>query len=296
MKLILEETRELENLITEETGTKNYYLSGIFSSPGEKNRNGRVYPRNIWEAEVRRYQTEIKNKTINTLGEYLHPPRSTVDPMKAVIRIIELKINEDGNVWGKAKVLNDNSEKTNKIKALIDEGMKIGISTRGVGSVGVNGIVETYKFITADIVDLPSDFNGNLSGIVEGFDVTNGILTEKEFKINDDGTILEQETIETSVKKLKNFGFEKTSSSFGVEIYEDQFENKVFYNTKESKIELDIDNKKLENKIKKLFSKETFISENEVREIIDESLEDFKAEVFSNIDRYLNEIIKKKED
>lgn len=195
MKLLLEASNLLigytEDEINESSGQteRNYYLSGICTTPGVKNRNGRTYPRNIWEREVTNYQKEIREKTINTLGEYQHPPRSTVDPMKAVIRITELSFKDDGNVWIKAKILNDNSEQTNKLKGLIKEGIKIGISTRGVGKVSATGIVEDFKLITADIVDMPSDYNAMLNGVVEGYKVINGTLQEKEFYIDENGCV-----------------------------------------------------------------------------------------------------------
>jgi len=191
MKLIIEDAVALDGSVEEEmnesSGTKerNYYLTGIFSTPDKKNRNGRVYPKNIWEREVNAYQKEIKNKTVNALGEWQHPPRSTVDPMKAVMRITELQIKSDGNVWGKCKILNNNSPETNAIKGLIKEGIKIGISTRGVGKVSPSGVVETYKMITADLVDMPSDYNASLDGIVEGVEFINGVAQDKDYMIDE---------------------------------------------------------------------------------------------------------------
>lgn len=191
MKLFMEEALSLDGTIEDElnesTGNaeRNYYISGIFSTPEVKNRNGRSYPRKIWETEVQKYQKEIKERSVNTLGEWQHPPRSTVDPLKAVMRIVELKINEDGNVWGKAKILNDNSEYTNKLKGLIKEGIKIGVSSRGVGKVSSTGVVEDFNLITYDAVDLPSDFNAMLNGVVEGVQIINGTVQDKEYYIDE---------------------------------------------------------------------------------------------------------------
>jgi len=191
MNLVIDNAIALDSSVEEElnessnTKEKNYYLSGIFSTPEKKNRNGRIYPKKIWEEEVAKYQNELKNNTVNTLGEWQHPPRAEVDPMKAVMKITELKINEDGNVWGKCKILNNNARETNVIKGLIKEGIKIGISTRGLGKIGKNGVVEKYKFITADLVDMPSDYNATLNGMVEGVNFKNGI-SEKEYTIEGD--------------------------------------------------------------------------------------------------------------
>ncbi len=174
MKYLIDEALIVESVVTEEvneaTGKKekNYYIEGIFSTPGQKNRNGRIYPLSLWEREVTKYQNEIKNNSINTLGEWEHPARSQVDPIQAVIKIIELKV-EDGLVKGKAKILNDNSEKTNKLKALIDEGMKIGVSSRGTGSVK-GDIVENFSLTTYDAVSSPSDYNANLVGLCESLE------------------------------------------------------------------------------------------------------------------------------
>lgn len=174
MKYLIDEALIVESVITEEvnesTGKKekNYYIEGVFSTPGQKNRNGRIYPLSLWEREVTKYQNEIKNNSINTLGEWEHPARSQVDPIQAVIKIIELKV-EDGLVKGKAKILNDNSEKTNKLKALIDEGMKIGVSSRGTGSVK-GDIVENFSLTTYDAVSSPSDYNANLVGLCESLE------------------------------------------------------------------------------------------------------------------------------
>jgi len=174
MKYLIDEALIVESVIAEEvnesTGKKekNYYIEGVFSTPGQKNRNGRIYPLNIWEREVTKYQEEIKNNSMNTLGEWEHPPRSSVDPLQAVMKIVELKM-DNGLVMGKAKILNNNSEKTNQLKALIDEGMKIGVSSRGTGSVK-GDVVENFSLTTYDAVSFPSDYNANLTGLCESLE------------------------------------------------------------------------------------------------------------------------------
>jgi len=216
MKLIMEGasllTGHFEDEMNEGTGSteRNYYISGIFSTPEAKNRNGRVYSRAIWEREVKKYQKEINEKTVNTLGEWQHPPRSTVDPLKAVLRIVELKLDETGNVVGKAKILNNNTEATNSIKGLIKEGIKIGVSSRGVGKVSATGVVEDFKLITYDAVDMPSDYNAMLNGMVEGYQFENGIMQDKEYQIDENGCIGEacsltpKEDITESGEEMEN--------------------------------------------------------------------------------------------
>jgi len=232
MKLIIEDAVGLDGSIQDELNEssgateRNYYLSGVFSTPDTKNRNGRIYSRAIWEREVAAYNKEIKNKTINTLGEYQHPPRSTVDPMKAVMRITELGFKDDGQVWGKCKILNNNSKETNAIKGLIKEGIKIGVSTRGVGKVSATGVVEEYKMITADLVDMPSNYGSDLTGVIEGVQLLNGIVQDKEYSIDENGCIGEACSIMTESrdskeisKKLKELNYELASSMGGQKIY-----------------------------------------------------------------------------
>lgn len=185
MKLILEDDKlDLESQVVESvnesTGQKKkeYFLSGVFSTAGVKNGNGRVYPRSIWEREVAAYQQKINENHINTLGEWEHPTRADVDPMKAVIKITELKLEGD-YVYGKAKIL-DNPD-GDRLKVLIDEGIKIDISSRGVGSVGRNGIVEEFKLITYDLVSKASNPGSHLTGIVEGMN----------YMVNESGDIVE---------------------------------------------------------------------------------------------------------
>ena len=203
MKYLVDEALLVESAIEEEVNEssgkkeKNYYIQGVFSTPGQKNRNGRIYPMNIWEREVAKYQNIIKENSINTLGEYEHPNRTKIDPLEAVMKIIELKI-DNGLVCGKAKILNNNSTKTNQLKALIDEGFKIGVSSRGVGTVK-GEIVENFSLLTYDIVAEPSDYNANLSGLMES-------MQDKNFLITESGEIKEvlvtQEPIQESKKEL----------------------------------------------------------------------------------------------
>jgi len=242
MKLITEKAIVLngysEEELNEATGIteKNYYISGIFSTPEAKNRNGRVYSRHIWEREVEKYQLEIQNVSKNTLCEYNHPPRTNVDEMKAVARIVELKMDSTGNVIGKAKILNDNTELTNKLKGLIKEGIKIGVSSRGVGKVSATGIVEDYKLITYDVVPDPSDYNAMLNGVVEGYTFENGVMLDKEFQIDESGCIGEicdmpnvsesstekcpiQEKIDMAISEVKNDIYNNISKYMEETIY-----------------------------------------------------------------------------
>lgn len=207
MKYLIDEALLVESAIEEELNEasgkkeKNYYIQGVFSTPGQKNRNGRIYPMNIWEREVQKYQQVIAENSINTLGEYEHPNRTKVDPLEAVMKIVELKM-DNGLVCGKAKILNNNSPKTNQLKALIDEGFKIGVSSRGVGSVK-GDIVENFSLLTYDIVSEPSDYNANLSGIMESMQDKNFLITEsgeiKEVQVEISG---KEENLDEANKKI----------------------------------------------------------------------------------------------
>lgn len=183
MQLIVEEAVEVScnAELNESTSEKSYYISGIFSTMGEKNTNGRIYPQHLWEEQVAAYQKNITSKTPESLMEYKHPPRDYVEPMEAVARIVELK-TEGKYVIGKAKLLNNpENPKIAQLKALIDEGIPIGVSSRATGEV-VNGIVTHFNLITYDIVPNPSDYNAYTKGLNESFE--NGILVGKTFGTN----------------------------------------------------------------------------------------------------------------
>lgn len=174
----------VESLNESGNTVKKYHIKGIYSTIGEKNRNGRVYPYPLWEEQVNHYQQYIQNGSINTLMEYEHPARTNVDQMQAVAKILELKISDDKKyVYGDA-VLLDN-EKANQIKSLIDNGIKISVSSRGVGSVK-DGKVQSFKLITYDIVPNPSDFNATMNGMCESHMLTEGVIEGLDFEIDGD--------------------------------------------------------------------------------------------------------------
>jgi hypothetical protein len=178
----------IEEVVNEATGatSKKYKIAGIFSTIGERNRNGRIYGRELWEGEVTKYQENFQTGSINTLMEWEHPARTNVDPMEAVAKITALKI-KDKYVMGEA-VLLDNP-KANQLKSLIDNGVKISVSSRGVGSVK-NGIVENFKLVTYDVVAAPSDYNATMNGLVESYQLNEGIIEDLSFSIDGYGNIV----------------------------------------------------------------------------------------------------------
>lgn len=192
----------VEESINETTGlpSKKYKIKGIFSTIGEKNRNGRIYPKHLWERNVKEYQEVIETGSINRLGEWQHPPRSNIDPMKGVIAIDKLYIDQTGKyVMGEATLLDN--EQARQLKSLIDNGIKLSVSSRSLGSVK-NGIVEDFKLITYDVVDTPSDYNATMNGLVESYQLNEGILMDKEFDIVDD-KIVEVKSGKSSKKSTK---------------------------------------------------------------------------------------------
>ena len=143
---------------------KKYKIRGTFSTIAERNRNGRIYPKQLWEREVLKYQDTIKSGSINRLCEWEHPARNTVDPMQAVACINKLWV-EGNKVLGEATILDN--ERGNQLKSLIDNGIKISVSSRGTGKVGAGGVVENFNLITYDLVSAPSDFGASMNGICE---------------------------------------------------------------------------------------------------------------------------------
>lgn len=178
----------VEETLDESTGkaSKKYKVNGIYSTKGVRNRNGRIYPDDIWETEVQKYQENFQNGSINLLMEWEHPARSTVDPMEAVAKIEKL-YTKGKYVMGEA-VLLDNP-KANQIKTLIDNGVKVSVSSRGVGSVK-NGVVENFKLVTYDLVASPSDYNATMNGMVESYQLHEGVVEDMNFQIDENENIV----------------------------------------------------------------------------------------------------------
>lgn len=178
-----------ETLINESNGNaeKHYKIKGIFSTIGEKNRNGRIYPRHLWEREVQKYQANFSNHSYNTLMEWQHPPRAEVDPMEAVGKITKLYI-EGKYVMGEAVLLNN--QKAEQLKSLIDNQIKICVSSRSVGSME-GDTVKDFNLITYDIVPNPSDYHAEMNGMCESHLMCEGIIQDLHFDIDENGHLVE---------------------------------------------------------------------------------------------------------
>ena len=202
MKLIfdIDSNSNIEKVdeINEATGEveKKYKIKGVFSTINTKNRNGRIYPEKLWKEQVEKYQDVIKSGSINTLMEYEHPARSNVDPMEAVAKINKLYI-EGKYVMGEAVLLNN--AKANQLKSLIDNGVKISVSSRGVGSV-VDSVVKDFNLITYDIVSNPSDYNATMNGVCESFKLNEGVIDDLHFDFDENGNIIKSTKLEESLE------------------------------------------------------------------------------------------------
>ena len=184
MKLITEEVQKVE-FITEGKGTtKKSYIKGIFLQAEQVNRNGRMYPLAIMEREVNRYNENFVQKG-RALGELGHPDGPTVNLDRVSHKICELY--KDGNNFiGKAQLLETPMGKI--AKSLISEGVCLGVSSRGVGSLiptneGYSVVGEDFMLSTAaDIVADPSAPDAFVQGIMEGKEWVweGGILREKQ--------------------------------------------------------------------------------------------------------------------
>ena len=209
MKLIREEIESVDFIVEERNGKKSLYIEGVFLQGNIKNRNGRMYPMETLRREVQRYS---ENHVVagRALGELGHPDGPTVNLDRVSHKIVSLKEN-GSNFIGKAKIL---STPMGKIaQSLIGEGVKLGVSSRGIGSLkmtkeGVNIVGDDFMLATAaDIVADPSAPDAFVEGIMEGKDWVwdGGILREKyaEKTYKQINTLVDQKALDE--KKLDLF-------------------------------------------------------------------------------------------
>lgn len=184
MKLIKELVEDVEFIAEETNGKKNYFIEGVFLQSNIKNRNGRVYPRHIMEKEVQRYSRDYVDQK-RSFGELGHPDGPTVN-LDRVSHMIT-KLSPDGdNYLGRAKIMD--TPMGNIAKNLLDEGAKLGVSSRGLGSLkmtptGINEVQDDFFLATAaDIVADPSAPDAFVQGIMEGREwmVVNGVWSYRD--------------------------------------------------------------------------------------------------------------------
>jgi len=210
MKLIREEIESVEFLVEQKNGKKSMYIEGVFLQGNIKNRNGRMYPMETLRREVARY-SENHVQAGRALGELGHPDGPTVNLDRVSHKIVSLK-ESGSNFIGKAKILNTPMGKI--ASSLIEEGVKLGVSSRGIGSLkqtreGYNVVGEDFMLATAaDIVADPSAPDAFVSGIMEGKEWVwdGGILREKyaEKTYKTINTLVDQKRLEENKLNLFN--------------------------------------------------------------------------------------------
>ena len=194
MKLIAEFTDNKLEVLTERTerGGKNHFIEGVFMQSETKNRNGRIYPKSVMERAVDRYVTE-QVKTGRAVGELNHPegPNINLDKVSHIIEKLDWSSND---VVGKARILE--TPMGNIVKGLLDGGVRLGVSTRGMGSLeernGTMFVKDDFILSTVDIVQDPSAPTAFVNGIMEGVEWVwnNGIIQSQVI-----------EKMETEIKK-----------------------------------------------------------------------------------------------
>jgi|TARA_B100000085_G_scaffold275734_1_gene293971 hypothetical protein len=199
MKLISEYYDSNLQVITEkkDNGKKDYIIEGVFMQADQKNRNGRIYEKKILEKAVGKYVTE-QVKTGRAVGELDHPAGPGINLDKVSHKITELRF-EGSDVIGKASILKTPMGKI--VEGLLEGGVKLGVSSRGMGSLeqknGVMRVKDDFILATVDIVQDPSAPEAFVNGIMEGVDWVwdNGILKAQEI-----------EKIETEIKTARGIG------------------------------------------------------------------------------------------
>lgn len=168
MKLITETTLGVNFLTEVKDGEKNYFIEGVFMQAETKNRNGRIYPAKVMGKEIERYNTEYVQQN-RAMGELGHPEGPTVNLERVSHIIKDLRV-EGNDIYGKAKIMDTPYGKI--VKNLMVEGAKIGVSSRGMGSLkehdGANIVQEDFMLAAVDVVADPSAPNAFVNGIMEG--------------------------------------------------------------------------------------------------------------------------------
>tara|TARA_R110000737_G_scaffold61022_3_gene87961 strand:- start:142 stop:798 length:657 start_codon:yes stop_codon:yes gene_type:complete len=196
MRLISEYHDSNLQVITEKKkdGGNSYVIEGVFMQADKKNRNGRIYDKSILEGAVNKYVTE-QVKTGRAVGELNHPEGPTINLDKVSHKITELRF-EGSDVIGKASILN--TPMGNIVTGLLEGGVKLGVSSRGMGTLvnkqGVSHVGKDFMLSTVDIVQDPSAPEAFVNGIMEGVEWVwnNGILCPQDI-----------EEIETEIKEAR---------------------------------------------------------------------------------------------
>lgn len=183
MKLICEVNEDIEIMTEENNGQKAYFIEGTFLQGDIKNRNGRVYEFKMLKDKVEQYRKEFVQQK-RAFGELGHPEGPTIN-LERVSHMISELAPDGKNFYGKAKIMDTPYGKI--VKNLMDEGAKLGVSSRGVGSLeeknGANYVKDDFRLSTAaDIVADPSAPDAFVRGVMEGREwiYENGLLVARE--------------------------------------------------------------------------------------------------------------------
>lgn len=192
LKEFVDSNSSIDMIVEETGGKKDLYIKGIFAEAELKNRNGRVYPKDVMKSAIDKYNEEyvLKGRAISELSH----PDGRPQPKPEFASHLVTELNMDGNtVYGKAKILN--TPNGNILKGLLEGGVKFGVSTRGLGSIseraGTRYVCSDYVITAIDAVTDPSSINAFVDAVNES----------QEWLITDDGRIVE--SIKKEIKKNK---------------------------------------------------------------------------------------------
>ena len=194
MKLITEHVEDLQYITEEKNGKKTFVIEGVFMQADKKNRNGRIYPREVLESAVDKYVTEQVSRG-RAVGELNHPEGPTINLDKVSHKITELRW-DGNNVIGKASILETPMGKI--VQGLLEGEVQLGVSSRGMGSLaqknGTNVVNADFMLNAIDVVQDPSAPEAFVNGIMEGIEwvIENGVFKQKQ----------EIDSFETEIRSL----------------------------------------------------------------------------------------------
>ena len=211
MKLITEHIDQELDIICEakKNGEKDYFIEGVFMQSNQKNRNGRVYEKKTLEKAVEKYVTE-QVKTGRAVGELNHPEGPTVNLDKVSHKINSLHW-QGNDVVGKASILKTPMGKI--VEGLLEGGVKLGVSSRGMGSLvaknGVQYVGDDFMLATVDIVQDPSAPSAFVNGVMEGVEWVweNGLIKPQGIELieTEIKSTSSQNLPEVEIRAFKNF-------------------------------------------------------------------------------------------
>lgn len=244
MILITEEITEAKYLVeADDKGHKNYFIEGIFMQTECKNKNGRFYPKSIVENEVGRYNKEYISQN-RAFGELGHPSGPGIN-LDRVSHIIKELYPDGNNFMGKAKILDTPFGKI--VKSMLDEGVQLGVSSRGVGTLkpgnGYSLVQDDFKLAAAaDIVADPSAPNAFVRGIMEGkaWVYESGIWKEESI-----------EEAKVEIKKVSRYAYETKALELFERFIDNQRETPQEKSLRDNRDAIDDDRRERESKARK---------------------------------------------